>query len=1358
MNGKPNQYGFITFLSAVEQMRLDHDSMASSSVLMGYKAPNDEVVQQQLGQFAGTDLQITDEALISARTNCSDAAHKAMSTVFDDRVNINYPDGVSRPVANLFRGGHSDEDKNFNTRVKEAVEKDDITALVQLFEEHLQSLDSFDPAQMENMSDEELVEKFPQVYALYAMAQDADALLDPDKNNGIIYHLSTEAKDKLRKLADDFSLLAVLMARMEMICHPYYAKVDLAKLMKEENLVTKAGNALNNAQKESGEALFFMLLHNYANQDFDLQLSRQLRDSGLDIPTLKIMDLNKREYKLNSTEESNCRKALQLGMPLICVDGKGNAMVYRMEGNRIVSSDSNTTLDQSIRSCMTTRFKALEELATGSVADPFWMVSGSAQYRDLKNAIAEHKKALEAVGLPIKEAHLDKLDFSLGYLAMSSRNYLQHKDPSITDEMTFEEYMSGAGRNQNLSQREQARLQAAFQARDLARDTRGVIAVELDIQNKYRQANPVDQTFYQALLRKNEELEWAMNRKMRGPDGAAVEEKVNQLLMDNNFQRSNVNPDPNDEIVTLLWEMRKMSEIIGETEALLGLNHFDRVVDPQEAARVKNSRAFAQKDVSQLPVDVLERMVAAQIENAIKAQPELQMQLQPKENSTYRAGQFFVNQERPWELNYDAKGSEFVNDSTLFESEIVRSNSSKEVQNYIKGHPKMRSAVKNHLEHRVKCLEIIEDMEENTTYRPPVTSYTVYVDGEKVDKKPEIGDVIMLEGVHERRSQSTWNGCWSVSLVSQLEYRGVKVPQEVVRNYRPGEEEGDVDAIEYYKDRKQAVSSFSGLMARMMPNAIMTQTVLAPINGLDRNKELLRHIIFDALTKHNSPVSLSAGGHYITVVGLGKDCVYVKNPMHFFGSDPEKVEMWTFDDLFKKGRGSIELNWFRDVKPTLGGSMEGDPEWNNDGIYYGKGLAHSNARDEINNPIQPHERVVQSKTVTRVNSEKFEDLAYQACLFKPSKLRYKRIPGSQYNADAMEEMMDKLLEYYTDKDLLIPGEVKAVLQDASELCSGNYKGNPDEAMLNLAGKYLDAMDKMKQQYPGLADPEKEQPKENVKNLYNTLTEQLSQIRKAVMDMQMADYKLKIGIKDAEMTYGIEEKRNERFLNATQYKERRALYFAFREGLAGALYYHAADSFKLEDRQWIQYMKPDTAKNEIRKIEQGEALGAMLTDMYDLAKKVAYYTGSAYYQYKAFLLNGLGQEAYDQYGQRVTTFNKYDSLKNATKEELAERLDALENEKEQVFKDGNLNPEHYEKMLPKFSTQRMQNRIRLEHFEKVRLDVRSGNTEGVYNRYLQYVNKVVEKNAQPPQNKENENKKINEMSNREAAKGAGISNG
>jgi hypothetical protein len=324
-------------------------------------------------------------------------------------------------------------------------------------------------------------------------------------------------------------------------------------------------------------------------------------------------------------------------------------------------------------------------------------------------------------------------------------------------------------------------------------------------------------------------------------------------------------------------------------------------------------------------------------------------------------------------------------------------------------------------------------------------------------------------------------------------------------------------------------------------------------------------------------------------------------------------------------------------------------------------------------------------------------------------------------------MQDELSLFRGMKKSGISAQVDVVLQEAKKLRSGEYFKNPDEGMLTLAGKYMDALEQLKQQHPALQDAG-QQPDPDVKALQEVLMAQLGQIRTAVMDMQQANYKFMVGSPVVDITHGNEETCPSS-LSENDYKERRQAYFDLKKGLAGMIYYHAAKDYDLEDRQWIEHLKPKSAKKEIGRIENSDAFHNMVDELYDNAKKYEYYTGNRYYNYKAFLDNKLGKPMVDRFGATMTTVPKFSTLNNISTEEAIKRLDALKQEREQLFHSAQLNPNAYENMPASQNSQRIADRERILCLKDLRISVRDGNTTGLFTRYLQHQNRVNQKNTQ-----------------------------
>lgn len=1357
-------------------------------------------------QFPEASLLLEDSAVRSDRQKLSADAWKAMLHEVTTHAVIDRPAGVSHDISMLFRPEVDANSKKYNDYLRAEIEENNFSALAGYYQDHLQQLEDYDAEELENLTDADLVSKFPHLYALYTVALDAGHLLDPQNTDGIGPHLSGETKERLQKLAADLPLFAALMARFESICHPYYADVDTDGLMQEDDIASK----VSHLDKESVDAQFFAQMQQRADRAFDLQLSRQLQRNNIDISTVKIYDLEQKEYALNGSAHRSCNQARHQGKALIFRDAQGHVMALRPEKGQFVESHAQSLVDSASYAFFTTEMDQLMELATGSTSNPFWMLTGSSQYRDLKTALMQHAQVVKAMGYPQKTESLETLDTSLQQLSKAASEYLKYKDPTITEDMTFQRYLQENEKARNMNAREKARLEAAFQARDLAPRTRHVVSLSREIGARNQPVVSADHVFYQGLLRKYNTMEKQLDSFLANPDRKNVAQRINEALSDPRFHnnKNRNRPENMDDVDTLLWEMQRMTELIDATESLMGLNLQDRILDQKEAARMRSSKKFGEQDPAALSVEELQNQMAAKLWDAAQerantykpsprpVQPEqaespkqeeppkktnepkpvesakwqnlpelmdmLQMQdllsqqdmpqtdepepeqtQQPPQEETVPPvteeapsdehkddpsgdsdnGQIgddeAVQSDAPRTLDY--KPLEFFYTTEMIQSGIARSNSSAEVEAFLKDHADDSSSLEKHLEHRAKGLMRIEKLEANNTSHRPTSSYTAMRNDQPVEGEPVLGDTIMLPGVYAKRRQSSTNGCWSVSLSSQLAYRGVDLIQEEIRTYRPSEFEGADTLTSYCENNPQSISDYAGLVSRVLPNSALFQYTFYP-GDADREVALARmkHMLFQILTKENSPVSICRLGHYVTVVGMDGDHVFLKDPLAPKG-DPEFIEKKPISSLLSS---YVELNWVSDLTPSLGGSIEPDTSWCTSGIFYGNGRAYSSIREEASDPLKPEERVVKSHFSWEFPGAAPDGstLKCPATVMQPIHLKYTRLPGSNYNADALKTMQQQLQTLRQQH----PGAVDAVLKTAQNLQQGAYKANPDEGMLTLAGKYMAALKQLKEQNdPGL------QP------LQEVLTDHLSKIRTAVMDMQTAQYKHLIGPPSQYMAHGNEEKCPEGY-NQEIYNTHRKAYFDLQEGFAGMVYFHTVNTFALDDDRWLTCLNTQAVKASIATIKDSAGFQNMIKDMYDQTAKFDYYTGSGFKDLKAFLDQKAYGRAYDENQMLIKNIPDPPGLTNITKEEAKQKMSELMEQRNQFFLSNGINPEYYKGMPKEYDSQRTEIEYRFKCFADLRASARSGNTAPLYQRCLQHIQKAAGKQLQGNQPKQLEN--------------------
>ena len=857
-----------------------------------------------------------------------------------------------------------------------------------------------------------------------------------------------------------------------------------------------------------------------------------------------------------------------------------------------------------------------------------------------------------------------------------------------------------------LNSREAARLKAAFTARDLSDDTRSIVALSRELGVTNTQTLAVDKTFYQGLLRKYNGLEAKLESLMRNSEnGAELEEKINTLLEDEKMYSSEQNPYPDDEIAALLWENRQVAELLERTETAMGLRMQDRAIDPKEKARAEASRKFGGDDPALYSVEVLRDRLNA----AFAAEGKKQSK---DDGPGFWAPEFGVSQK-------------------ILDSKIDKSNSSKEVQQYLND-PKneLNSKEKALLEHRIECLKMIEEQERSGSFHPPKTGYIALRDGKPVEGEPKYGDKIMLPGVRQRRNQNTLNGCWSVSLSTQLDYRGVKLEQERIRGYRPDSREAigvsGSDMRQFYQNKKQVMSEYTGLVGKMLPNSVMVRmqfgwTGAGPdfINGV---KEDFRDAVHHALTKDNSPLSICAGGHYLTIVGMKGDKFYVKNPMHLLGGDPETIETWTLDDFMKKAKTDMEVYWTADITPSLGGSVEPlDRKWFSDGIFYGNGQAYSTSRNDSAEPLDDAVKGI-------AGSVRWGNTNHQVTVFQARNMKYNRLPGGCYNADALEVMEKELDAFYNPglggKRMKLPNGVGEVRMQMGVLRDKTITENPHDKMLDLAGTYLKALEEVRK-------ARETDPSEQMQNLERTLSRQLNQVRRAVFDAMEADYKSCIGDHEVRITYGNRENCPPH-VDEGAYTKYRKNFLGMERGFSGMVYFRQIkSSYGPEDKNWIKAMRPTAAENGIAAIKNSEALHNLMEEIHDHALFADNYMGETYDAYQEFLSRKAGNKP-NTVKERIQ--KKIDTFKETlTQEEARKKLEELPKERANRIAKAGFTSEEAAKISASDIATSMKTASRL------RIAARSGKTDVLFNRYLEHLGKVIAKNEADKSNEIARNK-------------------
>ena len=210
--------------------------------------------------------------------------------------------------------------------------------------------------------------------------------------------------------------------------------------------------------------------------------------------------------------------------------------------------------------------------------------------------------------------------------------------------------------------------------------------------------------------------------------------------------------------------------------------------------------------------------------------------------------------------------------------------------------------------------------------------------------------VKMEERAKQPREQTTKNGCWSVSLQLQLNYRGVEnIEQEDIRSYRPDRTkqsvEADLNAKRLNENKDNSIANYSTLINQFLPNTVLNSVTFYNLNQTAQDpdrKALLKNVLSKALEEHNSPISCVFGDHYRTIVGMKGDRIYWKDSRT--SSDSDRTWDRPIGDLV--GQYKLELYWLQDLKADLGGCVKDMNGHAVEGANYAGGV-YSNPSEEI---------------------------------------------------------------------------------------------------------------------------------------------------------------------------------------------------------------------------------------------------------------------------------------------------------------------------------------------------------------------------------------------------------------------------
>ncbi len=307
------------------------------------------------------------------------------------------------------------------------------------------------------------------------------------------------------------------------------------------------------------------------------------------------------------------------------------------------------------------------------------------------------------------------------------------------------------------------------------------------------------------------------------------------------------------------------------------------------------------------------------------------------------------------ENSADSIWKEFPNDVILnefdgeIEDKLQISGSSRELAEYfVKNRARLTNDEMNYLLGRIGSMEYIKRQSELNREDPPAPVFSVNITADKSRFK--------LDGYQGRyQYQTTGCGCWSCAYSMLLEAYGRGINQQILRAARPDASSADMQDV-----RQKSVAGIihddfyspfenADICSKIVPNAAMRQVgieSLDPGNISGAIAEFKKYVT-EAICEHHSPVALTNGTHFITIVGIDKN----RNTMTILNSlgDNEGLEEVKSIDEYLTQNRNITLTYLQSLEFSKEGKCTNIPgQFGNINYKDGKLLNLGDNSDSLN--------------------------------------------------------------------------------------------------------------------------------------------------------------------------------------------------------------------------------------------------------------------------------------------------------------------------------------------------------------------------------------------------------------------------
>lgn len=419
------------------------------------------------------DLFIQDPETRNARRALSEQAAQLLFELAAD-YHLKPAGEVDRIYINLFQAGDSPQIQQHNQKLSKAINDNDFQTQAEILMQHLDNLPEYDRDQLPNLTDQQVVEGFSGYRALYLTAMEAENYM---KKSQLMGQLPAEYQKKLQSLKNDIALFGSIQLRFETICDPHYALIDVDKLVAaDQNHLVWEGEpkTLSAGMDIEDDGLRSFLEHttsqtNNVAEATDAYLFNYLRQQNVPLQGIQTFASDMTQYAVEASRSMpSCSIPLLKGMPIVYrgTDGQVGGLV--MSENTLHPIDPTGLVANSCSELLTTHHAKVDSMLNSREADPFWMLTGSKEYKAMKRSSAAISKLMQEVTLPLEGEQLEQMRSALEAAKASSEAYMRHKGMDPAEIVNMNSYRFYCSENKlHPSSQESARVEAALALRDM---------------------------------------------------------------------------------------------------------------------------------------------------------------------------------------------------------------------------------------------------------------------------------------------------------------------------------------------------------------------------------------------------------------------------------------------------------------------------------------------------------------------------------------------------------------------------------------------------------------------------------------------------------------------------------------------------------------------------------------------------------------------------------------------------------------------------------------------------------------------------------------------------------------------------